>query len=308
MDNDLMTMFDEASAEDVGIVEDSPISRNAKVTLGDDEEVSVETSDVDDSEVDDTDDDIVEQDDAGSDSDDAPEDVFDFDSIKDNTVSVTVNGETFEVPLSELRNGYMRQADYTRKTQQVAADSQVLQWAREMQEAFRVDPAGSIRYLQEQFGLADKADDPWQDIDPEFKPVVDELKRTQQELAELRRQTQQVQASRVDADVQAELDSMRSRYQDFDPMLVLPIAIENGLSMDKAYKLWKADRLEADLKVSEDARKKAEAAAASRAKARKAAKTVQSGGSKASAEADDSWKQFDSFEDIFAYEVEKTRS
>ena len=306
MSNDLMTMFDEASTETDSVVEDS-LSQNANVHLGDDDiETSVDVSD--DSEVDDTDEDIDEQDDAGSDSDDAPEDVFDFDSIKDKTVSVTVNGETFEVPLAELRNGYMRQADYTRKTQQVAADADVLKWAREMQEAFRVDPAGSIRYLQEQFGLQTQNVDPFEDVDPEVKPIVDELRRTQQELAELRRQSQSLQASRVDAEVQAELDSMRSRYQDFDPMQVLPIAIENGLSMDKAYKLWKADKLEVDLRIAEEARIKAEKAAASREKARKAKATVVAGSSKQVADADDSWKRFDSFEDIFAYEVEKTRS
>ena len=306
MSNDLMTMFDEASTETDSVVEDS-LSQNANVHLGDDDiETSVDVSD--DSEVDDTDEDIDEQDDAGSDSDDAPEDVFDFDSIKDKTVSVTVNGETFEVPLAELRNGYMRQADYTRKTQQVAADADVLKWAREMQEAFRVDPAGSIRYLQEQFGLQTQNADPFEDVDPEVKPIVDELRRTQQELAELRRQSQSLQASRVDAEVQAELDSMRSRYQDFDPMQVLPIAIENGLSMDKAYKLWKADKLEVDLRIAEEARVKAEKAAASREKARKAKATVVAGSSKQVADADDSWKRFDSFEDIFAYEVEKTRS
>ena len=306
MSNDLMTMFDEASTETDSVVEDS-LSQNANVHLGDDDiETSVDVSD--DSEVDDADEDIDEQDDAGSDSDDAPEDVFDFDSIKDKTVSVTVNGETFEVPLAELRNGYMRQADYTRKTQQVAADADVLKWAREMQEAFRVDPAGSIRYLQEQFGLQTQNVDPFEDVDPEVKPIVDELRRTQQELAELRRQSQSLQASRVDAEVQAELDSMRSRYQDFDPMQVLPIAIENGLSMDKAYKLWKADKLEVDLRIAEEARIKAEKAAASREKARKAKATVVAGSSKQVADADDSWKRFDSFEDIFAYEVEKTRS
>lgn len=306
MSDDLVTMFDEASAETDGVVEDS-LSKNANVHLGDDDtEVLSETSD--DSEVDVADEDIDGRNDAGSDSEDAPEDVFDFDSIKDKTVSVTVNGETFEVPLAELRNGYMRQADYTRKTQQVAADTDVLKWAREMQEAFRVDPAGSIRYLQEQFGLLEKGADPFEDVDPEVKPIVDELRRTQQELAELRRQSQSLQASRVDAEVQTELDSMRSRYQDFDPMQVLPIAIENGLSMEKAYKLWKADRLEADLRIAEDARIKAEKAAVSRDKARKAKATVVAGSSKQVADSDDSWKHFDSFEDIFAYEVEKTRS
>lgn len=304
MSDELLSMFDEASAESVEVTEDSSIGRNATVHLGDDEEVSVETSD--DGEVDDADEDIDEQDEADSDSDDAPEDVFDFDSIKDNTVSVTVNGETFEVPLSELRNGYMRQADYTRKTQQVAADAQVLQWAREMQDAFRNDPAGSIRYLQEQFGLLEQPDS-FSEVDPEFKPIVDELKRTQQELAQLRQQTQQFANDKVSLQVQSELESVQAKYADFDPMVVLPIAIENGLSMEMAYKLWKVDHMESEAKLAEQAKAKAEAAAVKRQKARNASTKVVKGASKASAEADDSWKQFDSFEDIFAYEVERTR-
>lgn len=305
MSDDLLTMFDEASADGAGdIVEDS-LSKNAIVHLGDDNEVSTETSD--DSEVDSSED--IETDDVEADveDDDTPEDVFDFDSIKDKTVSVTVNGETFEVPLSELRNGYMRQADYTRKTQQVAADTQVLQWARDMQEAFRTDPAGSIKYLQEQFGLLEQ-NDPWADVDPEVKPIVDELKRTQQELAQLRQQTQQFANDKVSMQVQSELESVQAKYSDFDPLVVLPIAIENGLSMEMAYKLWKVDHMESESKMAEAAKAKAEAAAAKREKARQAATKVSKGSSKVSAEADDSWKQFDSFEDIFAYEVEKTRS
>lgn len=34
----------------------------------------------------------------------------------------TANGETFEVPVKELQNGYLRQADYTRKAQEVAQE------------------------------------------------------------------------------------------------------------------------------------------------------------------------------------------
>lgn len=38
----------------------------------------------------------------------------------DPLVKIKVNGEEIEVPLSELKNGYQRQADYTRKTMEVA--------------------------------------------------------------------------------------------------------------------------------------------------------------------------------------------
>lgn len=306
--DDLMAMFEE-SAQDSDVAEDSgDLSRNANVYLGDDDlgiSDTVEVSDVD-SEIDSIEDTDVE-DLAESDVEDAPDDVFDFDSIKDKTISVTVQGETFEVPLAELRNGYMRQADYTRKTQQIAGDAKVLQWAHDLQEAFRSDPVGSIRFLQQQFGVTDDASpDPFEDIDPEFKPIVNELQQTRQQLAELQRQQQLVSEQRAVAEAQSELEMMKSKYQDFDPMQVLPIAIDNGLSMEKAYKLWKADVLDAQLSEQAAAKAKAEQAAAKRDKARQVSKTVAKGSNKA-ASADDSWKQFSSFEDIFEYEVNRSR-
>lgn len=307
MSDDLMTMFDETISDGDGIeqVEES-FGKNATVHTGDDTEVSdTDTVSDDDSEIDDED---IESEDVEADvEDDAPEDRFDFDSIKDKAVSVTVNGETFEVPLAELRNGYMRQADYTRKTQQIAADSQVIQWAREMQDAFRRDPAGSIRALQEQFGLLGQ-DDPYQDMDDDLKPIVNELKRTQQELAELKRKSFQSEQERVNAEVQSELNAMKSKYSDFDPQQVLPIAIETGLSMEKAYKLWKADQIESESAVQAEARRKAEDAAKKRAAAKAASQKVAKVATSKAGEADDSWKSLGSFEEIFAYEVEKTRS
>lgn len=306
MSEDLYAAFESVMADGGDDTSPEVLSRNANVHFGDDDtdtdtEVDVE---VDDSEVDDSQDIDSDTDDGLEDQDDAPEDTFDFDSIKDKTVSVTVNGETFEVPLAELRNGYMRQADYTRKTQQVAAQNELVRWAQELQEAFRVDPAGSLRYLQEQFGLQD--DKQYSDLDPEFEPIVNELKQTRRELAELKRQQEEVAWERVNADVQSELNQMKSRYQDFDPLQVLPIAIDNKLTMEMAYKVWKADRVQSDTAAQEAARMKAEQAAAKRDKARAAAKKVPA--VKAKAEPDDSWKRFDSFEDIFAYEVERSRS
>lgn len=306
--DDLYAMFEETISDSDSVEDAGELSRNANVYLGDDD---IEVSDADevsdvDSEIDSIEDTDVE-DLAESDDDDAPADVFDFDSIKDKTISVTVQGETFEVPLSELRNGYMRQADYTRKTQQIAADAKVVQWAHDLQEAFKNDPQGSIRFLQQQFGVLDSdVDDPYEYLDPEFKPIVNELQQTKQQLAELQRQQQLVDQQRAVAEAQSELERMKARYSDFDPMQVLPIAIDNGLPMDMAYKLWKADQLESQTAAEAAAKAKAEKAAASRDKARQVSKTVAKGSNKA-ASADDSWKQFGSFEEIFAYEVNRSR-
>lgn len=309
MPDDLLDIFDSAMQD--GDSQDSvdTLSRNANVHLGEEETTIFDDDGGDDSEVDedlDIDNDDIDADDDSEVVEDAT-DEFDFDSIKDKPIKVTVNGETFEVPLAELRNGYMRQADYTRKTQQIAADADTLRWARDMQEAFRVDPVGSVRYLQEQLGLVDETD-PFEEIDPEIRPLAAELWRTQQEMAELRARTEQFDQERVNASVRAELESMISKYPDFSAENVLPVALEHGLRMEQAYKLWKADQLVAERETERLAREKAEQAAEKREKARKATRQVSKGSSRVAGKSDDSWKKFDSFEDIFAYEFERSRS
>lgn len=312
MSDDLLQAFDAVIAEGGGTEQTDTISRNANVYMGDDdpkvEEVQTDIEDSDESEVVDADSE-TNVDDIVADGDDATEG-FDFDSIKDKPVSVTVNGETFEVPLSEMRNGYMRQADYTRKTQSLSEVATLARWAHDMQEALQTNPVGTLKYLQEALGVkADgEVDDPWGDLDPEVQPIVAELQSTRQELQELRARSDMQEQARSQAEARSELEKMTSKYPDFNPQVVLPIAIQEGLSMEKAYKLWKVDQLEHESVAKKAAREKAEAAAVKRDKAREASVKVSKGGSNVAASADDSWKKFNSFEDIFAYEVEKTRT
>jgi hypothetical protein len=314
MSGDLLEAFDAVMAEGGDTEQTDTLSRNANIHMGVDES-EAEVSDTEDSEgsdeldVSDTDSE-TDAEDIDVESDDATDEGFDFDSIKDKPVSVTVNGETFEVPLKELRNGYMRHADYTRKTQSLSEVATLARWAHEMQEALQTNPVGTLKYLQEALGVrADgEVNDPWADLDPEVQPIVAELQSTRQELQELRARSDTAEQARLQAEARSELEQMASKYADFDPQVVLPIAIQEGLPMEKAYKLWKVDQLENESAAKKAAREKAEAAAVKRDKARKASAKVSKGGSNVAASSDDSWKKFDSFEDIFAYEVEKTRT
>lgn len=67
--------------------------------------------------------------------------------IEPELFEVKVNGQTFKVPLDELRSGYSRQQDYTRKTTELSewrrqAEEQVQQYATRLQqyEALIQDP------------------------------------------------------------------------------------------------------------------------------------------------------------------------
>lgn len=73
----------------------------------------------------------------------------------DTLVEVTVDGSTQNVPLSEVRDGYMRQADYTRKTQDVARERKMLETAARFYNAFEEDQVGFARAVASRVGLID---------------------------------------------------------------------------------------------------------------------------------------------------------
>lgn len=313
--DDLDAIFDSLGADDFGTDVDT-ISANATIHAGDDLQDNLDDSVSDETETDDADDDL----DIGSDDDSVEEDAeqdatsddeFDFESVKEKLVSVSVGGQTMKVPLSELRNGYMRQADYTRKTQQLAADAEVVRWANVLRDELVNDPARAIFQMAQHFGIEfGPQDDPWQELvesDPTMEPLVARLRQQESELAELRRHQQMVAQTTAqqqeEAAVRAELNEVQSKYPDFDPRLVIPVALQNGVRLEQAYKIWKADQLTADQSKSAASQAKAEEAAARREKARKAKSRVAAGASKARASETDDWKKFDSFEELLTHQM-----
>ena len=313
--SDLDSIFDSVVTDGGDQTEVPVLSQNATIHMGDataaDDSGELEFDDVeleDDSVSDETDDE-TDVDETLDIDDDATIDEFDFETVKDKLVPVTVNGETFEVPLAELRNGYMRQSDYTRKTQQLAADGEVVRWAKVLQDGFKTDPQGVIQYLASQYGVAlTNEPDPWQELvetDPSLTPLVERVRQQEQELAELRRIAQTTEQDRETAAVRAELNEVQAKYPDFDPAQVIPVALQNGVRLEQAYKLWKADQLLSAKVEDASAKQKAEEAAARREKARAAKAKVSQGASKSKATPDDKALKFDSFEDILNHELNR---
>ena len=54
--------------------------------------------------------------------------------------SVKIDGEVLEVTLDELQNGYQRQADYTRKTQELASERERLAQGEAIVQALEAEP------------------------------------------------------------------------------------------------------------------------------------------------------------------------
>lgn len=124
-----------------------------------------------------------------------------------------------EVSLKEIEEwerGYLRQSDYTRKTQELANERRKLEEARSLQEQITANPQ-----LAKQ--LADEHN-------------ITSLDPAQQRVVELETKVYELELER-------EVNDLQSKYEDFDVREVLAYAHENQMNnLENAYKLVKASK------------------------------------------------------------------
>jgi hypothetical protein len=143
------------------------------------------------------------------------------DQYRGHLVPLKVDGEDIEVPLSEALDGYSRQADYTRKTQQLAEQQREAQFAITLQRALENNPAATLRLLQEQYGMSDAPAEPDED-DWLADPTDTRLKEYDQRL-------QQFEQYRADQELQQALRVLQQQFgDDFDAQAVVSIAMQQG--------------------------------------------------------------------------------
>ena len=144
--------------------------------------------------------------------------------------TVKVDGAVQQVSLEELQQGYQRQADYTRKTQEIAAERDRLQQAEAIVSALEHDPEGTLQTLAHSFNVApitgqQVSDDEYAEVDP-----------TQQKLAELEHKiARQEQMERVQR-VEREVSTLQEKYGEFNREELLNHALKNGIpNLEAAY-------------------------------------------------------------------------
>lgn len=313
--------FAEASAEVEagGGVEATQADRkqNAKIHLGDGEVVDPQGSEGDDDDevaldLDGDDDDESFEDETSDDEDpegdeDADE-AFDWSTVEDKLVTVKVNGTDVSVPLKEALNGYMRQADYTQKTQALSNVRKVAEFGAEMQRALQEDPQEVILSLAQAFQVdlsGGNAPDPYTTDDPELQPVLDELKSTKAQLARLQQESEQRANEAIQASVRAEIATLESTYADFDKQVVIPLALERKLDLESAYFMWKGQQArEAEANRTANTSKVKDTVERTARKRANSAK-VSTGARKVTTSTPD--PSFDSFEEMLTHELSKTR-
>ena len=100
--------------------------------------------------------DEIGQDISGEEVGEAPEaelQFFDWDGeVGEQNVKLTVDGEEVVLSLKEALAGSMRQADYTKKTQQIGEERRQVQYGAALQEALQNDPRKTLELLQQHYG------------------------------------------------------------------------------------------------------------------------------------------------------------
>tara|TARA_Y100000310_G_C20390337_1_gene672444 strand:- start:47 stop:715 length:669 start_codon:yes stop_codon:yes gene_type:complete len=125
--------------------------------------------------------------------------------------TVKVDGQEQQVSLDELRNGYQRQADYTRKTQELASERSRLQQAEAIVQSLEADPAGTLEALGDAFGVARATGEPTGAVDPWDEPDPNE-----QRLATLEARLEQQDRVHRRQQVEKQVEVLKGSYGEFN--------------------------------------------------------------------------------------------
>lgn len=163
-------------------------------------------------------------------------DYFDWNDYADKRVKLPVAGEEVEVPLSEALAGYQRQADYTRKTQELSQQRQEVQFAAAIQQALDNDPVNTIKLLQEHYGInaVDASDEDDIFADP-----------TERQIRQLETRIKSFEEAQALSQLEKNLDTLQNKYgEDFDPNEVVAQALAIGSNdLEGVYKQIAFDRM-----------------------------------------------------------------
>ena len=140
---------------------------------------------------------------------------------EDLKYTIKVDGEELEVGIEELKNGYQRQADYTRKSQALAEqrkETEAIQSERQRLEQERQMYANGLQMLQEQQNsklqefenidwTALKADDPYQ-----YMLKKDEYRDAQEKVQNVQQQQMLIQQEQAEEAQKARAHFVQQEY------------------------------------------------------------------------------------------------
>ena len=163
-------------------------------------------------------------------------DYFTWDEYADRPVRLNVAGEEIDVPLKEALAGYQRQADYTRKTQELSEQRKQVQFGTALQEALQNNPGDTLELLKQHYGLNE------QQTSDEDELYMDPVEKQYRQLENRMKSMEQEKAAR---DLEKTVESLSRKYGDaFDADEIIAKALATGNSnLEAVYKQTAFDRI-----------------------------------------------------------------
>ena len=164
------------------------------------------------------------------------QDYFAWDEYADKAVKLNVAGEEVDVPLREALAGYQRQADYTRKTQELSEQRKQVQFGSALQEALQNDPRNTLELLKQHYGLDE------QQASEEDELYMDPTEKQYRQLGSRVKAFEQQKALN---DLEKTVEFLSRKYGDaFDADEVIAKALATGNSnLEAVYKQTAFDRI-----------------------------------------------------------------
>ena len=189
---------------------------------------------------------------AGVEEAQAEPELFDIANFADKAVKVQVDGQELTIPLQEAIAGYQRQADYTRKTQELSEQRKQVQFAATLADALEKDPAATLQMLQKHYGLNVQAPQEDEYLDPTEK----QLRLMEQRIAAFEQKQAMDELTKT-------VESLQSKYgDDFNADEVVAKALTLGTTdLESVFKQIAFDKVyskatEASKKLTEDQSRK----------------------------------------------------
>ena len=209
----------------------------------------------------------------------APEvakDYFSWDEYADRNVKLNVAGEEVDVPLKEALAGYQRQADYTRKTQELSEQRRQVQFGGALQEALQNDPKGTLELLKQHYGLDETP------LTPEEEELQDPVEK---QYRQLEQRVQAFEHQKAADELERTVASLQAKYEDFDANEVVSRALALGsTNLEAVYKQISFDNVYEDAKAIREIRSKAASDEQVRTSAKRQAGVVSGGTTSSSAD------------------------
>jgi len=170
------------------------------------------------------------------------------DEFGDKYVSVQVNGEEVKVPLKEALSGYQRQADYTRKTQELSEQRRQFQFGAALQEALQNNPKETLDLLSKHYGMAEQTS-------PEEELLLDPVEK---QYKQLEQRVQAFEQQKAMDELERTVESLQNRYgSDFDANEVVAKALALGSTdLEAVYKQIAFDKVYEDAQAIRQLREK----------------------------------------------------